>query len=296
MEKELVEISNVSAFEEIIKLKPLVNAKDISLVPEILTAFDSCLRDNKKFFLFDLANLDELPPSLIVAIFEITAKARRMGGDVNLLNISDNARRDFEIFEPFSYLADEVFENTALNRFEERILSAKQVDFDEEIEIDNRMMESIHQGQAVSQVFIEIPSKVDSLYKACDFVVNISRNMGFGDADVSKIKISVYEACINVIEHAYHSDPTKSVKVGVETYPNILRITVYDKGDGFNVDNLVIFDAEEAVDNRKRGGMGLPIIKRSMDEVSYKIMPEGENRLIMVKKLAPEPEQTIERV
>ena len=285
MDNTLVTVSKISFYDEIVKITPRGEAVDIALVPEILDAFDNCLKDNAKYFLLDLQHLHELPPSLIVAIFEVTAQVRRRGGEVNLVNLTHSGREDILRFKAFEYLTESAFENTAVNRFEERLISQQRKDKKEDWDFNSQVVESIHQTSVVDEVFVEIPSRVDALYKACDFVVDISRNMGFPDAEVSKIKIAVYEACINVIEHAYHSDPYKTVKVGVESFSNMLRVTVYDKGEGFNLPDQFSFDATEAVNNRKRGGMGLPIIKRSMDDVQYIADPEGENRLIMTKSV-----------
>jgi len=288
MEYELIEISRVSEREEIVKLIPKGDANDISLVPEILSSFENLLKQNVIFFIIDLCHFKELPPSLIVVLFEITAQVRRRGGNVNIINLSNTARKDILHFKPFEYLTDMKVEDTAVNGFEEKLVSKKPPETSVEMGVNSKQKITEQSFDRITEEFIEIPSKVEALYQACEFVVNISRNMGFADADISKIKISVYEACINVIEHAYHSDPTKKVKVGAEIFPDKLIVSVFDKGDGFRVEDIKIFNAKEAVDNRKRGGMGIPIIKRSMDDVQYIRDSKNSNRLVMVKKLSVE--------
>jgi len=287
MENELVEISRAGDHEEIIKLIPRGNANDISLVPEILSCFENHLKQNVVFFIIDLCHFNELPPSLIVVFFEITAQLRRRGGDVYIMNLTQSARNDIFQFKPFEYLNEVTAEKTVIKEFVNKTASHT-TRYKGAKNKSQMQKKTPPPPDRIAADSLEIPSKVDALYKACDFVVKISMNMGFDDTDVSKIKISVYEACINVIEHAYHSDPTKKVKVSVETYPDRLVISVFDKGSGFRVEDIKIFNAKEAVDNRKRGGMGIPIIKRSMDEVSYITDSKNYNKLVMVKKLNTE--------
>jgi len=288
MENELIEISRMGDQDEIIKFVPMGDANDISLVPEILSCYEKLSKQDVSCFIFDLCHFKELPPSLVVVFFEITAQVRRRGGDVYILNLTQTARNDIAYFKPFEYINEAATESTILKKIINNN-DSKTTRFPRKKNEKHKMEKKTQTlPDRIVEDSLEIPSKVDALYKACDFVVKISRKMGFDDTDVSKIKISVYEACINVIEHAYHSDPTKKVKVTVETYPDKLVIFVFDNGSGFRVEDIKIFNAKEAVDNRKRGGMGIPIIKRSMDEVSYFRDSEDYNRLVMVKKLTVE--------
>ena len=53
------------------------------------------------------------------------------------------------------------------------------------------------------------------------------------------------------------------------------------------------FDVVKMVSNRKNGGMGLHIISRSMDEVTYQQDKAKGNCLIMVKKLKKRAERRV---
>ncbi|HPG39807.1 MAG TPA: ATP-binding protein [bacterium] len=283
MENEIIEIIRESKKAATVTLVPRADVNDISLVPELLSNVDTLLRQKALFFVLDLEHLGELPPSLVVALFEITARVRRKGGNMTIINLQPLAWKDIEHFKPFSYLSEATPATVRMNKIPAMGVS----DIKEPVKPaqESPLISALHQNLPGNDDthFIEIPGNVNSLYKACDFVVNLSREAGFSDTDINKIKICVYEACINVIEHAYHSDPGKTVRVGVETLPEKMVITVYDRGDGFRVEDLQIFDARNAVNNRMRGGMGIPIIKRSMDEVNYYMDRVNSNRLVMVK-------------
>ena len=51
-----------------------------SLVPELVAAFESHVRDGASRFILDLQRIEQLPPDLIAALYELTARARRSGG------------------------------------------------------------------------------------------------------------------------------------------------------------------------------------------------------------------------
>jgi len=260
MNNELVKIFHESPGR--VRLLPVGAVQDISLIPGILSAFEEQFRNHNLVFIIDLEQVKDFSPSLIVLLLELTARTRRRGGDVQLINVSDHGRNDFDTFDVLGYLSMEEQRSTPLPQTEPA-MGAKSNDL---------VVESI-----------TIASRPDVVYKACDFVVMISRRMGFSETEVNKIKLSVYEACLNVVEHAYHSDPTKHFRVAVYQTVKQMEIQVIDQGDGFEATNGS-FDVIAAAAARQTGGMGLHIIRRSMDTVSYqRNTPEG-NKLIMIKR------------
>ncbi len=285
IENELVKVSIEGEQGNIIKLIPQGSARDISMVPCILSAFEEAYRQNFRYFILDLKQLRELPPSLIVLLFELTARARRKGGDLQIIRMGNVAQNNLLTFNPLSYLTASSDEEAVVSEFEMRARIAL-----EAYPLPDRPAAPITSPgtapiRSAHKNSIEIPSRVDALYHACDFVTGLARNMGFAEPELGKIKLAVYEACLNAVEHAYHSDPNRFVKVAVETAGEKLVISVIDQGEGFKVDKTKDFDVIEAVVNRKTGGMGLHLIRRSVDQVRYEIDPLVGNKLIMTKNL-----------
>jgi len=107
MENEIIEIIRESKKAPAVTLIPRADVNDISLVPELLSNVDMLLKQKALFFVLDLEHLGELPPSLVVALFEITARVRRKGGNMTIINLQPLAWKDIEHFKPFSYLSDD---------------------------------------------------------------------------------------------------------------------------------------------------------------------------------------------
>ncbi|MCI0512650.1 ATP-binding protein [candidate division KSB1 bacterium] len=134
---------------------------------------------------------------------------------------------------------------------------------------------------------IRVKSQIESLYKICDFVINLASQAGIPEKERGKIKVTVYEASLNVIEHAYHSDPDEWIVVTVQVDSQRFIIIIQDWGESFNFDDSKKYDVNKAVQDRKTGGFGLFIIQRAMDQVQYKTDPLNGNRLILIKNLEP---------
>lgn len=107
---------------------------------------------------------------------------------------------------------------------------------------------------------------------------------GFDADEVEDIRLAVDEAMTNVIKHAYQHDSSKLITVhqGVENNEFWVRIT--DSGRSFNLEGYKEPDIEERIRLRKKGGVGVYLIRRLMDNVEYKKV-NSRNEIKMTKKL-----------
>lgn len=279
-------IVHVETIGEIVKMVPVGASHEASLLAEIYQVVERYLNKNQLFFILDLACLKELAPAFIVLLLETTARIRRKGGDCTLINVGKFSRNSLLTFNVTSYL--EIFsdEESAISGFRDKF--SHRLEFLPNPHMHEFDFKSLNENYS-SKKSIEIPSQVSALYKACDFVLNFLHDTHLDEAELGKIKIAVYEGCLNAIEHAYHSDPNQIVKVTVEKDHEKAIITVIDRGAGFTVNHDDDFDVVKAAKNRRTGGMGLHIIRRSMDDVDYRVDPVLGNKLIMVKYFASLP-------
>ena len=220
--------------------------------------------------------MEELFPSFIVLLFELTAKARRIGGDVEFVNLTPAAAIDIEQFRCPDFLSFGNDENQVITEFRQFI--------------ENELPEK-NMSNGLKTESLQIQSRVDEIYKISDRVIEIADEMGFEQSELSKIKIAVYEGCLNAIEHAYHSDPHNYVNVDIEYSDDNFKVSIIDFGEGFQVGENGSFDVIKAAMERTRGGMGLHIIKRSMDDVRYEKDALNGNRLVLTKYLNNEPQK-----
>ncbi|HNW59075.1 MAG TPA: ATP-binding protein [bacterium] len=275
-----------------VRITPLGSLEDISLLPAVLAVFEREFRNKHLHFILDLGALSALPVGWVALVFELTARSRRRGGELIVACLQRKAQGDLLNFQPESYLCLEEMEITMPPEVRlapeaaaltvtaaAAALPEAAAPAPSEPHLRRGWTENGEQVEV-----IDIPSRVDALYRACDFVLGIAGRLGYGEPDLARIKISVYEASLNAIEHAYHSDATRMVRVRVTIRPDRMIIGIIDHGDGFEASSNEDFDATAAAAARRTGGMGLHIIRRSMDKVTYLRDRKHGNCLVMEKK------------
>lgn len=398
MNAQVVKQQRIGKNQDIVKLGINEGIEVSDALPILLKTIDECFKKYDCKLILDMQRIKFPSPSFIAFLIETTARARRMGGDLKLINLAPSATNNLVTFSPLSYLAvdgDEKIAREELDTLTIKRPAPKQdkhpeapkspqnapkaaqsldspaekmndkgnaqekskkkpvkneaqtskgaeagTDSDPEFRIKEIKMNlsnlttrqkqlqtkdiSIRDTDTESEPpqtkeieiappktskekssvesavktrpqpknenvptvkRIRVKSKTESLYDICDFVTNLADKVGFSEKEVGKIKVTVYEACINVIEHAYHSDPDEWIVVTVQYNSHDFIIIIQDWGESFDFDDTKPYDVNKAVHDRKTGGFGLFIILRSMDEVKYKTDPVNGNRLILRKKI-----------
>lgn len=137
---------------------------------------------------------------------------------------------------------------------------------------------------------LAINSRTDNLNRARNFVADVARQFGFSDEDIGKIQLAVDEACTNIIKHAYKGNPERSIEIDI-TISNTLRerpkfvIQIQDTGAAFNRESYHGPDMTEYFKKYRVGGLGILLMNKLMDEVSYNTNPGKPNQVMLVKYL-----------
>jgi serine/threonine-protein kinase RsbW len=150
------------------------------------------------------------------------------------------------------------------------------------------MGEEIREGKQVSQLRdAELEIFFGSQLDYLDFVEEISnaitRMVGFDEDTRYWITLSIRESVVNAIQHGNQSDESKKVGVRFKSLPDRLVIFVQDEGEGF--DESQIGDPLEPDNLLQPGGRGVFFVRSFMDEVDWKLLPEGGMEMRMEKRL-----------
>jgi len=134
-----------------------------------------------------------------------------------------------------------------------------------------------------SKYSITVSASTAQIADVRDFVARHAAAYGFSDEDVHDIRLAVDEAYTNVIKHAYNFDASKKVKVKISTGNGKFTISLSDEGTAFDPASYEKPDVAERVMLRKRGGVGVYLIQKLMDDVEYR--KDGKyNEILMSKK------------
>ncbi|TVQ00843.1 MAG: ATP-binding protein [Balneolaceae bacterium] len=128
----------------------------------------------------------------------------------------------------------------------------------------------------------KIQASTENLAEVREFVSKHATDHGFSKQNITDIRLAVDEACTNIIKHAYKYDKSKVVSIELEFEDDQLIVLLKDNGVGFNPDSYEKPNLPEQIKKKKRGGMGVHLMKNLMDKVIYKNI-DGKNILYMCK-------------
>ena len=131
---------------------------------------------------------------------------------------------------------------------------------------------------------IQFAAQFEYLDEIREFVGEIARNGGFSDKDVYNIQLATDEAASNIIEHAYEDRPDGILELSCGVQGDAITIILIDRGESFDPSNVPAPDLKADLSDRKIGGLGLFLMRKLMDEVSYEPRADKSNVLTMVKR------------
>lgn len=89
-----------------------------------------------------------------------------------------------------------------------------------------------------------------------------------------QIILAVDEACANNIIHQHGNDGVSCFDITLYTNGHMLHIEIHDQGNPFPINEYKPKELEILIKNRIRGGLGIALINKIMDNVE--VVREGE--------------------
>ena len=103
---------------------------------------------------------------------------------------------------------------------------------------------------------------------------------GFPDEERDRIELSVVEGFTNIIRHAYKNQTDMPIDLRMSISPSALRIEFEDWAT--YVDPAKI--ASRPLDEVRPGGLGVHLMRSTMDLVDYQKNPHGGTTLVLEKR------------
>ena len=121
----------------------------------------------------------------------------------------------------------------------------------------------------------EIPAISDRLWEA------LQAN-GFSAEEILDTQLAVEEAITNVIIHGYKK-PGEPIMVSCRISRNRVEVQVADSAPRFDPLSVPEPELVGSVEDRSIGGLGVYLIRKVMDDVSYRF-ENGRNILVLSKR------------
>lgn len=132
---------------------------------------------------------------------------------------------------------------------------------------------------------LHLPGTPDSLTPIREMVASSAHKCGFDDGTIAQIEMAVDEACSNIIEHAYLTQPLRlEIEVRCDAFANRLEVTIVDYSTvDFPIDEMPGIPVDDYLDAQRRRGLGLYIIRSFVDQVEHRFIGGQGNELRLVK-------------
>jgi len=99
----------------------------------------------------------------------------------------------------------------------------------------------------------------------------------------TRLRLVLVEAYSNVVRHAHHDQPEIPVLLKLELQSESLRLEVWDRGEGFDLDTYL----PPAPELCQEGGYGWMILNRLMDKVEYQIKIQDQHNCLKLQANLP---------
>ena len=130
---------------------------------------------------------------------------------------------------------------------------------------------------------ITFDANFDNLDEIREFVGEVARQGGFSDKEIYSIQLAADEASSNIIEHAYASVGGGKIEIDCSISDTELKIIMRDHGKSFDPSSVPEPNINADLSERKIGGLGMYLMRKLMDEVSYESSANEGNVLTMIK-------------
>ena len=134
---------------------------------------------------------------------------------------------------------------------------------------------------------LELDARIENLDQVMGFIDGILEENDCPMKEMMQIDVAVEEIFVNIAHYAYSPEVGKAVVTAAFDSDNaIISVSFEDKGTPFNPLEKDDPDVSLSAEDRQIGGLGIFMVKKSMDDVLYE-RKDGKNILTLVKRIRP---------
>ena len=121
-----------------------------------------------------------------------------------------------------------------------------------------------------------VPAIPDSLPIIRNFISQVGNRYRFSQHEINAFKISIDEACTNIIKHGYKNiHPPGNITMKVFVNQDRLIVELIDQGKSFDPGRVGNPNVARYVENGRKGGLGIYIMRKFLDAIEYEVTGIG---------------------
>jgi len=140
----------------------------------------------------------------------------------------------------------------------------------------------------VAERFV-VPADAKYLPKIRNFSSEYSQRMGLSRAEENSIKLAVDEICSNIVLYAYRGMERGDIQIEMQLRDDYVVIRIIDSGMAFDYSTVKVPDLEQYVEEGRRGGLGLQLVRKLTDKFHYERI-DDMNIITLHKKIGSDPQ------
>ena len=131
---------------------------------------------------------------------------------------------------------------------------------------------------------IKIANNMTEVARLADFVEELGSELELSPEITMNINLALEEAVANIILYAYPQDQLHEIRLKVTKAGQQLIFLLSDSGKSFDPTRVPEADVTLPLEERPIGGLGIFLIRKIMNEVTYERI-DGKNNLTMKKDI-----------
>ena len=128
------------------------------------------------------------------------------------------------------------------------------------------------------------PNKLSYFFLVQLFVREIAQTVGFSGRELNQIDIAVEESVSNIMVHN-SVEELPSFDIVCEKIPGGIKIILKDMGIPFDPDRIKKYELSKNPDDISASGLGIYLIQKMMDDLSFRNLGTGGKETVMIKYL-----------
>jgi serine/threonine-protein kinase RsbW len=131
----------------------------------------------------------------------------------------------------------------------------------------------------------KVPCKKEKLRDIRSFVKDVLDKHGLSEIDTSTLVLAIDEVCANLIIHAHQCNAKESFELQILVKANYgVIFDIIDNAEIFDISEYKEPKLEDIIKKQRKGGLGLILVKRIMDDIQI-IQEPTKNICRLTKKI-----------
>ena len=130
---------------------------------------------------------------------------------------------------------------------------------------------------------IKVSCSKDNLKEIRVFVTETLKNFCVPELEISMLVLAVDEICANRIIHSNNNNSDTFIELAIKKIDSSnITFEIIDKGEVFDHSKYIEPDINQLIQDKRKGGLGLMLVKRIMDSIEVK--KENDHTICLLTK------------